>query len=123
MFAKDEKGSMLVLVLLVLALMISLGFSLYALIYSRSQEVRLNEYRVKASYLSEAGITLAVAEFVDDADYDGSGSINIGEIAITELPIGSGNTYQAEHDKDAGIILGKGTAESINKEIEVSYKR
>jgi len=109
----NNKGSILIVVINIVMLAAVLGAVLFALMMARDKEIHRNESRLRASYLAEAGLEIAIAEVSADADLDNDGIM--GTVAVTGLGAG---LYSADYD-GVSVITGIGIVDGITKEVEV----
>lgn len=77
----------------------------------------------RARYLSEAGIQHALSALEVDYDLDDAAGF---AIPATELPVASGNTYQAFvgpiQADGTRIVTGQGTAGTVTRRLEIRVK-
>jgi len=93
----------------------ALGASLMALVYSRLNSAVLEEDRLKAEYLAEAGMSLALFEMATGIDSDNNG---IGNIGVSYLGDGS---FMVQHDAKGTSLLSIGAVHDVKRVTFIKY--
>ncbi|MFH1397729.1 MAG: hypothetical protein ABIH27_04180 [Candidatus Omnitrophota bacterium] len=111
----DNRGTILLMVIIVLIFLAVLGMSLLGLLFSRISLSLLNIDRLKAFYLAEAGIAKSLNELKTDMDYDRNGT---GNVKPTKLGEG---TFWANHNFQTSIITAVGMVNNVKRTIQIKY--
>ncbi|OGW79419.1 MAG: hypothetical protein A3G33_03520 [Omnitrophica bacterium RIFCSPLOWO2_12_FULL_44_17] len=112
----SETGSILIVVLIILATLAIYGGVLVSAVYERSIHVTLEEDRLQALYLADAGLAAGINEVKSMRDRDGDG---FGSIPKRKLGKG---IYFAIHDPNTLSITGIGEVNDIQRRIRIFYE-
>lgn len=110
-----NKGVALISILIMLFFFASLGASLMALVYSRLSSAMLEQDRLKAEYLAEAGMAKALQEKSSGLDSDGNG---IGNISVTYFGEGY---FKVDHDPKGRSLLSIGVVHDVRRVSFIKY--
>ena len=102
---KNEKGMMLIWFYLLIAVLVIMGGSLYALSFQESQLISIDQSRDKAFYLAEAGLDRKLQELR---------SANTNNISSTSLGDG---VYSVTYDNTTKQIRSIGTVNGLSKTV------
>ncbi len=111
----NNKGSVLITTIVILAFLSVLGINLVVYLLSRSTKTNLELNRLKAYYLAEAGIAKAIHELKIDKDLDNNG---LGNVLRASL---GGGTYKASHNYAAATITATGEYNNVQRAIQMKY--
>ena len=112
----SERGSILIVCLIILATLTVYGGVLISVVYERSISASLELDRLEALYLAEAALARSLEEVKSLNDFNGDG---LGTIPKTNLGPG---TYYAVHDPGALSITGVGEVNEIRRRVRISYE-
>lgn len=111
----DERGSILIMAVIVVSFLSVIGLGLIAFSLSRSTYAAVQLDRLKALYLAEAGLAKALWELRYDIDSSGRGP---GTLARTRL--GDGYFWTA-HDFQTSTITATGEVNGIRRTGQIEY--
>lgn len=111
----DNKGAILLTVIIVLVFLAVMGMSLLGLLFSRTTLTTLAIDRLKAFYLAEAGIAKSINELKTDIDSDGNG---IGNVSPTKLGDG---VFSAVHNFQTSTITAAGEVNKVKRTLQIKY--
>ena len=114
--ANGEKGTILIVTLIIITFLSILGMSLSAFLFTRQLSETNQIDRLQALYLAEAGIAKSIYELKFDTDLDGNGIGNINKHSL-----GRG-TYQAEHDLQTLSIKAEGQVGDTTRVVQIKYR-
>lgn len=112
---KNESGAILIMVLIVYSSLVIFSGLVFSLVVDDAQRVEMEQSRVQALYLAEAGISQAMFELKNYADTDDNG---IGTVAKRALGTGS---FYVRHDAKRLTIISVGEVNGIRRELEMQY--
>lgn len=111
----NNKGAILLTVLVILMFLSTFGMSSIVLILSRTTQSNLELDRIKAMYLAEAAISQSIYEIKRNRDLDNNG---VGNVLKDKL---GGGTYKASHNFQVSVITGTGEYNGIKRKISIRY--
>jgi Tfp pilus assembly protein PilX len=111
----QSSGSTLFIAIVVLVFLSVLGMSLIAFLFSRISYTELEADRLKALYLAEAGISMAIWELRYDLDVNGNG---LGNIAVTTFGDGK---FWARHNFQTSTITATGVVNGSRRTVQIKY--
>jgi len=111
----NEAGVLLLAALVILCFLSVLGLSLTTYLFSQTMSLTLELDRLKAIYLAEAGLAMAINELrtENDRDYNGLGNVK-------PAPLGGG-FFSAEHHMASSSIIGIGDYNKIKRRVMIKY--
>ena len=112
---KNQRGSVLIVTIIILLFLSVLGMNLIVYLLSRSSATTLELDRLKALYLAEAGIAKSVNELKLEKDFENNG---LGNVLKTALGDG---TYKAVHNFKMSTITGIGESNGVERTIQIQY--
>ena len=113
---QDDRGSILIACLIILATLTVYGGVLVSAVYERSLNIGVEVDRLQALYLAEAALAKSLNEVKSLSDADGDG---LGTVPETKFWNG---VYYASHDPGTLAITGVGEVHGIKRRVRIKYE-
>lgn len=122
---KDNKGAILLMVLIVILTISLLGTALFALFFNVLVTSRVELYRAQSLYLAEAGLARAVNVLKTQA---GQGIIVVTtipgqpqlQLIVPRTQLGEG-FFEAYSDLSESTLISYGTSHGVTRAIQMKY--
>ncbi|MBU1122822.1 MAG: hypothetical protein KKF54_09080 [Candidatus Omnitrophica bacterium] len=122
----DRRGAILMMVLIVILTISLLGASLTLFFFDVFISIRTELDRARALYLAEAGISMAVNKFKNQARTEGVSAVSVKStgdlqqiVARTQLDEGFFTVY---HDFSQSAVVSVGESNGVKRAIQLKFK-
>ncbi|MCK5706370.1 MAG: hypothetical protein KAI43_01865 [Candidatus Aureabacteria bacterium] len=120
MFSLNKKsrvrGSILILVIIILSSLATFGAVLLGMVYSRHLRYQLEMDRTKALYIAEAGISYSVWELKMKVDKENNGFGNVDKFEFGE------GFFSVKHNPETKEIISVGDYNNVKRIVTIVYE-